>query len=251
MYVLLLYYKIPWWPVQRETEGKKRGGKGRLVQFYTVETCGGRREEGHSAWICPWGGARCVRSTPVRLEGGDRREGEQRAEGGPGGAACPPGQSVELSGRLQVVSWFVCLLGCQVFVISSSSSPRPSRAEVIDQRRSDWPVSLRTGGRMVSLCLKEGGKDWLRRVDTETCIYSQRASSWDICFLSFQELNQTIDPSLHKEKCEGEPSWINMICVGQWTNETARMPVRLSCDLGFLFQRNLARFTWSFPVIVH
>lgn len=137
---------------EKQRKKKERGGERGVSHFtYSRNQWWEKRRGGHSAWICPWGGARCVRSTPARLEGGDRRDGEQRAEGGLGGAARPPGQSVMLSGCLQMVSWFVCLLGCQVFVISSSSSPRPSWVEVINQRRSDWPTSLRSGGPAVSL----------------------------------------------------------------------------------------------------
>lgn len=120
--------------------------------LHTVETRGGSRGEGHSAWICSQGGERCGRSTPVRLKGRDRREGEQRAEGGLAGAACPPRQLVILSGRLHMVSWF------HLLVISSSSPPRPSRVKVIDQRRCDWPASLQTGGLMVSLSLRRENK---------------------------------------------------------------------------------------------
>lgn len=62
-----------------------------------------------------------------------------------------------------------------MFVISSSSSPRPSRVKVNDQRRSDWPrvtPDRRTDG--FALSEEGGGRDRWKRVNTEilqNCVF--------------------------------------------------------------------------------
>lgn len=94
--------------MQRETEG---GGTKRLVQLY-IQYKWWRREEGtvpgfvhreeHVVSDQP-------RSDWKEETGG--REGEQRGRGRTS-ASPPDSVCVILLGGLQLVSWFVCLLGC-------------------------------------------------------------------------------------------------------------------------------------------
>lgn len=109
-YCICIYCYFTRFPDGQRREKQEKKDREARPFLDTVETSGRRREEGHSAWICP----RCVGSTPVRLEG-DRKEGESKCEGGPGGAARLPRQFVVLLGYLHLsAGWFVCLLACWV-----------------------------------------------------------------------------------------------------------------------------------------
>lgn len=159
MFSLLLFYKIPWWPAQRETGKKKKGKREACPILHTVETSGGRR--GAQCLNLSIGRCTLCQINPVRVEGrdSDRRGGRAegwglRAWGTRRSSVSTHCQFVLLLGCHQLVSWFVCLLDWWVFVMFSSSSPRPSRAEVSDRQSSDWPTSLRTGRQMVSLSLR-------------------------------------------------------------------------------------------------
>lgn len=92
----ILYHKIPWWPVQREREGRRK-----LVQLY-IRNQGRSRGGGTVPWIVHREEYVVVDQSPSDWRKRRRREGEQRSE------------STEVS-----------LCGQRVCCFFNCSSPRP------------------------------------------------------------------------------------------------------------------------------
>lgn len=151
MYSLLLFYKIPWWPAQRETEGEKR----------EKEACPILHSRNH--W---WEKRGAVPGFVHREEhfvsdqpsqSGRKRQWEEggRAEGWGlvGGAACAHCQFVVLLGCHQLVSWFVCLLDWWMWPSRPLPLVPPGLKWAIDrvltgQSRSRQMVSLSLRGKI-------------------------------------------------------------------------------------------------------
>lgn len=150
MYLLLLIYKIPWWPVQRESGGE---GKEICPTLYTVETSSeGKRQvqcQDWSTWRCT---VRLI--TPTRWEGREsgREEGEQRR------SRVHP---FRLLFSWVIFFWthgFICLLGCWVSVILLLLLLLPSSLLLWGERSAWIRLARVTPDRkqMVSFSLKRG-----------------------------------------------------------------------------------------------
>lgn len=187
VFFLLLYYKIPWWPVQKETEGEKEGREGGLLSNLTYS---------RNQWWEKRRGAQCLdlsigRSTLCQINpsqiGRKRQEGG-RAEGW--GRARRSARSLCYSVGSSSRGQLVCLLAgllsvCNLLVLLPSSLPGWS-----DRSTEVWLARVAPNRRTDGFALSDEGRQ--RQIQhgdvTEMCFMFQIhfwSKVWSWCYIYF------------------------------------------------------------------
>lgn len=187
VFFLLLYYKIPWWPVQKETEGGKEGREGGLLSNLTYS---------RNQWWEKRRGAQCLdlsigRSTLCQINpsqiGRKRQEGG-RAEGW--GRARTSARSLCYSVGSSSRGQLVCLLAgllsvCNLLVLLPSSLPGWS-----DRSTEVWLARVAPNRRTDGFALSDEGRQ--RQIQhgdvTEMCFMFQIhfwSKVWSWCYIYF------------------------------------------------------------------